>query len=51
MAPLGIVTLIVGVIRVGGLPWLKALIGRATENLAVTELELMSSMSNEVCEL
>ncbi|KAL7929360.1 ankyrin repeat-containing domain protein [Trichoderma chlorosporum] len=51
MAPLGIITTIVAAIRVGGPSWLKALIGRATENLAAAELELMSSSSNEVCEL
>ncbi|KAL7795469.1 ankyrin repeat-containing domain protein [Trichoderma afarasin] len=51
MAPLGIITIIVAAIRVSGPPWLKALIGRATENLAAAELELMSSTSNEVCEL
>lgn len=51
MAPLGIITIIVAAIRVGGPSWLKALIGRATENLAAAELELMSSTSNEVCEL
>jgi hypothetical protein len=51
MAPLGIVTAIVGAIRVGGPTWLKAIIGRARENRAVAEAELMSSTSNEVCEL
>ncbi|GJC82648.1 hypothetical protein ColLi_05486 [Colletotrichum liriopes] len=51
MAPLGIVTAIVGAIRVGGPSWLKAIIGRARENLAVAEQELMSSTSTEVCEL
>ncbi|EHK20728.1 uncharacterized protein TRIVIDRAFT_153975, partial [Trichoderma virens Gv29-8] len=51
MAPLGIITTIVAAIRVGGPSWLKALIGRATENLAAAELELMSSSSKEVCEL
>ncbi|UKZ72270.1 uncharacterized protein TrAtP1_013212 [Trichoderma atroviride] len=50
-APLGILTIIVAAIRVGGPPWLKALVGRATENIATAELELMSSTSNEVCEL
>ncbi|KAK1242983.1 hypothetical protein MKX08_005795 [Trichoderma sp. CBMAI-0020] len=49
--PLGILTMIVAAIRVGGPPWLKALVGRATENIATAELELMSSTSNEVCEL
>ena len=51
MAPLGVITIIVSAIRVGGSSWLKALVGRARENLAVAEAELMSSTSNEVCEL
>ena len=51
MAPLGIITAIVGAIRVGGPSWLKAIIGRARESRAVAESELMSSTSNEVCEL
>jgi hypothetical protein len=51
MAPLGILTAIVGAIRVGGPTWLKAIIGRARENRAVAEAELMSSTSDEVCEL
>ncbi|CAM1508997.1 Fc.00g027360.m01.CDS01 [Cosmosporella sp. VM-42] len=51
MAPIGIITIIVSAIRVGGPSWLKAIIGRARENLAVAEMELMSSTSKEVCEL
>ncbi|KAH6847821.1 hypothetical protein B0I37DRAFT_152071 [Chaetomium sp. MPI-CAGE-AT-0009] len=51
MAPLGIITVIVSAIRVGGPSWLKAVIGRARENLAVAEADLMSSTSKEVCEL
>ena len=51
MAPLGIITAIVAVIRVGGPSWLKAIIGRALESRAVAESELMSSTSKEVCEL
>ncbi|KAH0596363.1 hypothetical protein MHUMG1_05479 [Metarhizium humberi] len=51
MAPLGIITIIASAIRVGGPSWLKAIIGRARENLAVAEAELMSSTSHEVCEL
>ncbi|KAF2250191.1 hypothetical protein BU26DRAFT_296992 [Trematosphaeria pertusa] len=51
MAPLGVITAIVGAIRVGGPSWLKAIIGRARESRAVAEAELMSSTSNEVCEL
>ncbi|KAK3360607.1 hypothetical protein B0T25DRAFT_588922 [Lasiosphaeria hispida] len=51
MVPLGIITAIVSTIRVGGPTWLKALIGRAWESRAIVESELMSSTSNEVCEL
>src|SRR5258706_9012093 len=51
MAPLGILTAIVGAIRVGGPDWLKALIGRAREGRAAAEMELMSSTSDDVCEL
>ncbi|KAL2691305.1 hypothetical protein Neosp_001686 [[Neocosmospora] mangrovei] len=51
MAPLGIITIMVSAIRVGGPTWLKAIVGRAKENKAAAELELMSSTSREVCEL
>ncbi|CAI0649612.1 unnamed protein product [Colletotrichum noveboracense] len=51
MAPIGIITAVIGAIRVGGPSWLKAIIGRAKENLAVAEAELMSSTSKEVCEV
>lgn len=51
MAPLGILTAIVGAIRVDGANWLKRLIGRARENTADAEIELMSSVSQEVCEV
>ncbi|KAL4726710.1 hypothetical protein ACLX1H_005599 [Fusarium chlamydosporum] len=51
MAPLGIITILVSAIRVGGPKWLKAIIGRAKENTAAAEMELMSSASPEVCEL
>jgi ankyrin repeat protein len=51
MAPLGIITAIVAAIRVGGPVWLKAIIGRARENQADAEVELMSSTSHDVCEL
>lgn len=51
MVPLGIITIMVSAIRVGGPTWLKAVVGRAKENRAVPELELMSSTSEEVCEL
>jgi hypothetical protein len=48
---LGIITAIVGAIRVAGYSWLKAVIGRAMENRSSAELEFMSSTSHEVCEL
>ncbi|KAK5654663.1 hypothetical protein OQA88_6986 [Cercophora sp. LCS_1] len=51
MGPLGIVTIIVSTIRVGGPIWLRAIVGRARENRAVAEEELMSSTSEEVSEL
>ncbi|KAF4436576.1 ankyrin repeat protein [Fusarium austroafricanum] len=51
MAPIGIITAIVGAIRVAGPSWLKAIIGRARESRAIPEAELMSSTSHEVCEL
>lgn len=51
MAPIGILTIIVAAIRVSGPLWLKALVGRARENVSVAEMELMSSTSEEVCEL
>lgn len=51
MGPLGILTVVVSAIRVGGPTWLKALVGRAMENLAAAELDILSSTSQEVCEL
>lgn len=50
-APLGILTVIVSAIRVGGDQWLKNVIGRARESDGVAEAELMSSTSSDVCEL
>src|ERR1700721_1687090 len=51
MCPLGIITAVVAAIRVGGPRWLRALIGRARESRGAAEVELMSSTSDEVCEL
>ena len=51
MVPLGIITIISGSIRVAGPRFAKAFIGRARENRATAEVELMSSVSNEVCEM
>ncbi|KAI8670331.1 hypothetical protein NCS55_00778900 [Fusarium keratoplasticum] len=51
MAPLGIITILVSAIRVGGPAWLKAVVGRARENISAAEMDLMSSTSKEVCEL
>lgn len=51
MAPVGVITIIVSAIRVGGYRWLKALIGRSTENILAVELEVMTCTSKESCEL
>lgn len=51
MAPLGIVTAVVSVIRVCGGPALRAFIGRAQEGGGIAEAELCSSTSRDVCEL
>ncbi|KAF8244011.1 hypothetical protein K440DRAFT_526639, partial [Wilcoxina mikolae CBS 423.85] len=50
-APLGILTAIVGAIRVGGPTSFKAIIGRTTEPKGMVEMELLSSTSTDVCEL
>ncbi|KAF2798845.1 hypothetical protein K505DRAFT_371400, partial [Melanomma pulvis-pyrius CBS 109.77] len=51
VAPLGILTAIVSVIRVYGTAPLKSFIGRAQESHGVAEAELCSSTSEDVCEL
>lgn len=51
MVPLGILGYITGAIRVQGPRLAKSFIGRGRENRALAEIELMSSTSNEVCEL
>lgn len=51
MVPLGILAMITGAIRVSGPRIARSFIGRARENRALAEIELMSSTSGEVCEL
>jgi hypothetical protein len=51
LGPLGIMTILVSTIRVGGTQRLKALVGRARESRATAEAELLSSTSDEVCEM
>lgn len=51
MVPLGILTAVIGAIRVSGARWMRAVVGRARETRAFAEFELMSSTSHEVCEL
>lgn len=51
MAPLGVIAAVVGAIRVAGPKWLKAFVGRAQEDRAAAECELMSSTSHEVSEM
>jgi hypothetical protein len=41
MTPLGIITSVVGAIRVGGPSWLKAIIGGARDNIPIAEAELI----------
>ncbi|KAJ4303131.1 hypothetical protein N0V90_002023 [Kalmusia sp. IMI 367209] len=49
--PLGILTALSGAIRVQGPKIAQSFIGRARENRATAEIELMSSTSQEVCEM
>jgi hypothetical protein len=49
--PLGIITAITGAIRVQGPKIAQSFIGRARENRATAEIELMSSTSEEVCDM
>lgn len=51
LAPLGIITAIIGAIRVAGTPKMRALVGRAKESRGEVEADLMSSTSADVCEL
>lgn len=51
MAPIGILTAVVSVIRVCGSPSLRAFIGRAQEGEGNAEVELCSSTSRNVSEL
>ncbi|KAH8586804.1 hypothetical protein B0O99DRAFT_489413, partial [Bisporella sp. PMI_857] len=49
--PIGIMTAIVSVIRVAAPNSWKAIVGRARASRAAAELEILSSTSDEVCEL
>ncbi|RYO88649.1 hypothetical protein DL763_005923 [Monosporascus cannonballus] len=51
MGPLGIITIMTSAVRVGGVKKLKALVGRAREGRATAEQELLSSTSDDVCEV
>ncbi|KAL2122400.1 hypothetical protein VTJ04DRAFT_2855 [Mycothermus thermophilus] len=51
MAPIGIITAVVSVIRLYGKSWLKSVIGRAQEPHGAPEAELCSSTSEDVCEM
>ncbi|KAK4226433.1 hypothetical protein QBC38DRAFT_231110 [Podospora fimiseda] len=51
MGPIGIFTIVVSAIRVGGGPMLKAIVGRDRKEKALVEQELLSSTSDEVCEM
>lgn len=51
MALLESLTAIVSAIRVAGPDWLRVIVGRGKESRGVVELELMSTTSEDVCEL
>jgi hypothetical protein len=51
MGPLGILTAVVGAIRVAGPPWLKWAIGRGRESRLAVEVELLSSTSDSISEV
>ena len=51
MAPVGILTAMVSVIRVCGSPSLRSFVDRAQESASLAEFELCSSTSRDVCEL
>jgi hypothetical protein len=51
VCPLGIITAVVSAVRVAAPTSWKAVVGRARESRAQAELELLSSTSDEVCEL
>ncbi|KAL4986628.1 hypothetical protein BDW68DRAFT_162964 [Aspergillus falconensis] len=51
MAPMGIITALVSMIRVCGSPALRAFIGRAQEGSGEAEAELCSSTGRDVCEV
>ena len=48
---MGIITAIIGAVRIGGPAWLRAIVGRARENFATAEVELTTSTSSNACEL
>jgi len=50
VAPLGILTIVIGAIRVGGYTWMRDLIGRAREPSGVSEMQYLSSTSDSVYE-
>ncbi|WAO95424.1 B30.2/SPRY domain-containing protein [Fusarium falciforme] len=49
--PLGIIAALSGAIRTRGPRLARSFIGRARESLATVEIDLMSSVSHEVCEM
>ena len=51
LAPIGLVTAVVSVIRVCGGKWLRSFIGRAQEGDAAVEAELCTSTSKDICEV
>ncbi|KAF2677593.1 hypothetical protein K458DRAFT_436516 [Lentithecium fluviatile CBS 122367] len=51
VGPIGIMTIVVSAVRVRGTRRLRALVGRSRESKATGELELLTSTSEDVCEM
>lgn len=51
MAPVGIVTIMIGAIRVAGSSRLRTIFGKAREPASLSEIELLSTTSEDVCEV
>lgn len=51
LAPIGIITTLISVIRLYGSARMRSIVGRSAEPRGVAETELCSSTSNDVCEL
>ena len=51
MAPVGILTVIIEAIQVVGSSWLQTIFGKAREPATLSEIELLSTTSEDICEV